>query len=277
MATVLIIDVKVEAGAALRAALEARGFQVEVLPGPEKAKAAARRADAIILAAHVGDLASILPATARLRGRWPVPLVLVTTFERTGWDEVAGAREAFDVDALLGLPVDAQAAVNRIEGLLQSRAQAGSRRQGIDMKTILDQAIANEEAAEAFYLRAARAVATRESKDALDQLAKDERGHKQLLLDFRTGRRPLPAAPDAPTHLVDSLGAPDVTADLNPADAFLVAARKEKLAVKFYEDWAKLYPPGPERELLAKLAGMERQHQTRVEGMFANAAFPEAW
>ena len=40
-------------------------------------------------------------------------------------------------------------------------------------------------------------------------------------------------------------------------DAFLLAARKEKLAADFYDDWAGLYPPGPERELLRSLAKTE--------------------
>jgi rubrerythrin len=275
MNTVLIIDVGNVAGKALSAALVARGFRVEMSPGPDKAKTAARKADAIILAAPLGELASALPAAAKLRGGRPVPLVLATAFERTGWDEVFGAKEAFDVDALLVLPVDAEAAVDRIEGLLRSRAS--SRRASVDMNMILEQAIANEEASEAFYCRASGAVASKEAKDVLDALAADERGHKKLLLDFRSGRRPLPSSPDAPAQLADSLGVPDIAADLAPADAFLVAARKEKLAARFYEDWAKLYPPGPERELLAKLADMERAHQVRVEGIFTNAAFPESW
>ena len=64
---------------------------------------------------------------------------------------------------------------------------------------------------------------------------------------------------------------------MSPADAFLLAANKEKLAVEMYENWAKLYPEGAERELLLQLAEVERAHKAKVEAMFTNAAFPEAW
>ena len=77
--------------------------------------------------------------------------------------------------------------------------------------------------------------------------------------------------------LVEKFGSPAFSPDLSPADTFLLAARKEKLAVEFYENWAALYPEGAERELLLGLAEVERRHKAKVEAMFTNAAFPEAW
>ena len=38
-----------------------------------------------------------------------------------------------------------------------------------------------------------------------------------------------------------------------------------------------LYPPGAERDLLMRLAEVERRHKTRVEEMFSQAAFPESF
>ena len=76
---------------------------------------------------------------------------------------------------------------------------------------------------------------------------------------------------------MEAFGAPQFGAELSPADAFLLAANKERLAVEFYENWAKLYPEGEERRLLLHLADVERGHKVRVEAMFANAAFPESW
>ena len=38
-----------------------------------------------------------------------------------------------------------------------------------------------------------------------------------------------------------------------------------------------MYPEGPERELLKRLAEVERRHKAWVEGMFTNASFPERW
>jgi rubrerythrin len=145
------------------------------------------------------------------------------------------------------------------------------------MSAILDRAVANEEAAAAFYRQAAESVSDPRTKEALEGLMRDEVEHKQLIEEFKTGARPLPEGVTSAGSLVEAFGTPDFSTDLSPADAFLLAARKEKLAVEFYESWAKLYPAGEERDLLLGLAEIERRHKARVEAMFSNAAFPEAW
>lgn len=146
-----------------------------------------------------------------------------------------------------------------------------------EMGAILARAIANEESAAAFYRRAAERVSDAVTREALEGLMRDELEHRRLIEEFRSGARPLPDGRVSVTALVESLGAPDFTPDLSPAEAFLLAARKEKLAVEFYENWAKLYAGGPERELLLRLADIERRHKERVESLYANAAYPEAW
>jgi rubrerythrin len=278
MPTILIIDVTTTGAAAdLAKALEAEKLHVQTLADPAKAKAAAAAADAIVLAASTGDLAAALPRTTALRESRRTPILLATDLSTSHWDETFGMPEALDVDALLGLPIDTAAMVQRIESILEARASVGPQVPAPEMKAILERAIANEEAAEAFYRRAAAAVRDPETKEILGRLAVEEMEHRGLLVEFRRGSRPLPPSPSVPPSLVDSLGCPNFTPDLKPPDAFLLAACKERLAVRFYEDWAKLYPPGPERDLLDELAGVERRHQQYVEGMFANASFPESW
>jgi rubrerythrin len=278
MPMILIIDVTTTGAAAgLAKALVAKGLQVQTLSDPAKAKAPAAAADAIVLAASTGKLATALPATTALRGSRRTPILLATDLSTSHWDETFGMPEALDVDALLGLPIDTAAMVQRIEGILEARASAGPHAPAPGMKAIIERAIANEEAAEAFYRRAAASMRDPETKEILSRLAEEEKEHRDLLLEFRRGSRPLPASPSVPPSLVDSLGCPNFTPDLKPPDAFLLAACKERLAVRFYEDWARLYPAGPERDLLDELAGVERRHQERVEGMFSNASFPESW
>ena len=147
----------------------------------------------------------------------------------------------------------------------------------VEMTTIVARAIANEESSAAFYRQAAGRVSDLVTREALEGLMRDEIDHKRILEEFRSGARPLPAGNTSGGSLVESLGSPDFTTEMSPADAFLLAARKEKLAVEFYENWAKLYADGPERELLLKLAEVERRHKAKVEDLFTNAAFPEAW
>lgn len=111
----------------------------------------------------------------------------------------------------------------------------------------------------------------------LQALAEAEGEHRRLLEGFREGRRPLPEGSAQVGSLMESSGAPPFSATMSPADAFLLAANKERRAVQRYDGWASLYQVGPERELLLRLAEMERQHLARVEAMLSNAAFPEAW
>lgn len=148
---------------------------------------------------------------------------------------------------------------------------------GPDMLSIIERAIANEDSAAAFYRRAAASVSDPVTRDALEGLMRDEADHKKLLEEFKAGARALPRGQTSGGSLLESLGAPDFTADMSPTDAFLLAARKEKMAVEFYEKWAALYPGGPERDLLLGLAEIERRHKILVESMYANAAYPEAW
>jgi rubrerythrin len=277
MPKILIIDPTGHTTAALAQALEVAMFQVQTLADPAQARTAAADADAIVLAADTGELASALPQTIALRGDRKTPVLLATDLDTAQWDDTFGVPEAFDVDALFGLPLDTDALVRRIEMILEARLSVSPHAPLPGMEAILERAIANEEAAEAFYRKAAAAVRDRETREALEQLADEEKDHKRLLVEFQSGGRPLPASPTVPPSLVDTLGCPNFTAELKPPDAFLLAACKERLAVRFYEDWARLYPPGDERDLLEGLAAVERRHQEHVEGMFTNASFPESW
>jgi rubrerythrin len=278
MPKILLIDLTANRAAAdLAQALTTQNFHVQSLSDLAAAKSAASSSDAIILATSAANLATSLPAAIALRTNRRTPILLATDLNTSHWDETFGLPEALDVDALLGLPIDTAAMIQRINGLLEARAAVAPQTLVPGMKSILDRAIANEQEAASFYLRAAAAVRDPQTKEALRRLAEDEKGHQNLLLEFSRGRHPLPPTPTVPPSLVDALGCPNFTPELTPPDAFLLAACKERLSVRFYEDWAQLYPAGPERELLDELSGVERRHQEYVEGLFSNASFPESW
>jgi rubrerythrin len=264
MSTVRIIDTVGDSQEALTQAFKTAGFTV--------ARQDAAQADAVVLAT---DAAGIGAALERARAA-DVPVILVADLDRSGWDRTFGSAEGLGVDALFDSPVDAAALVARLQGILAAREEV-RRPDAARMGAILDRAIAGEEASEAFYLQAAGSVTDAATRDALEGLARDERGHKRLIEEFRSGARPLPRGAASGGSLVETFGTPAFSEDMTPADAFLLAARKEALAVELYENWARLYPEGPERDLLLRLAGVERGHKARVEAMFSNAAFPERW
>jgi rubrerythrin len=177
----------------------------------------------------------------------------------------------------MDIPVNPRALVARLQGILAAREDARQLMASSSMQVILDRAIANEEASTAFYRQAAERVSSPEARDALEMLAKDEQEHRRALEDFRDGRRPLPSGSPVTGALAETFGTPQFSVDMQPADAFLLAANKERLSARMYENWAALYEGGPERDLLLRLADMERQHLAHVEAMFSNAAFPEVW
>lgn len=275
MARILVVDMLRDEREALRRALGAAGW--EVLLADDAAACRTTPADAIVLATDAAGLARAQPHLEAVREASRTPVVLILDLDRSGWDRTWSSPESLDVDAIFDRPFDAQALVDRLAGILAAREDVRKLAAAPEMSSIIDRAIINEEAAAAFYRRAAERISQAETREVLESLMRDEEGHKRLLEEFRSGARPLPKAAAPPATLVEAFGAPPFAAEMSPADAFLLAANKERLAVEFYENWAKLYPEGDERQLLLSLALVERGHKARVEALFANAAFPESW
>jgi rubrerythrin len=274
MARVLLIDTVGGRLTELEQSLAATGWAVTVAREPKEARTTP--ADAIVLSTDAAGLGQALEDVQAARRDSGTPVVMVTDLDRSGWDRTFGSAEALNVDALFDTPVDPHALVKRLEGILAART-AVRQPDASKMSAIVDQAVADEEAAAAFYRQAAGRVSDPTTREALEGLMRDEQEHKRLIEEFKSGAHPLPDAVSAAGSLVESFGAPEFSADMSPADAFLLAAQKEKLAVELYENWARLYPEGPQRELLLRLADIERGHKARVEAMFSNAAFPESW
>jgi rubrerythrin len=275
MGKILVVDTVGDQREAIEGALAEAGWEVVTLQDPGECCQVA--ADAVVVAADAAGLARVQQEMARFRESSDAPVILVIDLDRSGWDRTFGAAGGLNVDAVLDKPLSPQALLSRLEGLLSAREEIRQLAMQPDMAAILDRAIANEEESEAFYRQAAGQVSSPETRDALQALAEEEGEHRRLLGEFREGRRPLPEGSPQVGSLVESFGAPPFSATMSPADAFLLAANKERLAVQRYDGWAALYQEGSERELLRRLAEMERQHLARVEAMFSNAAFPEAW
>jgi rubrerythrin len=274
MAKILLLDTVGDSRAAIEKALREAGWEVKVLR--DSTGLGSVDTDAVVLAADAAGLAAIDRAREDLR-RCHTPVVLVADLDRSGWDRMFSSAEGLGVEALFDKPVDGETLVRRLKGIFAARARARKTAADPQMTSLFDHAIANEEAAEAFYRVAAERVTNPETRDAIEMLMRDEHEHKRLLEEFRSGARPMPADVPESGSVVEAFGTPDFTPHMTPADAFLLAANKERLAVVMYENWARLYPEGPERDLLRRLADVERGHKARVEAMFSNAEFPEEW
>ncbi len=278
MSKIGIIDATGKNYPLLKDILEKAGYEVAL---QEALSCCDISLEAIILVADAAGLAQAFAHVAAFRERQQTPVILIAELDRSGWDRTFSASEGLSVDALLEMPVRPEALIQRLHALSKARQAVQKAMASPQIDYILQRAIANEQAAAEFYTRAAALVTAPETKEILHTLAQQEKTHEKLLEEFRTGKRPLPDSqltPESSSAIIEAtLSLPDFSPEMQPLDAFLLAAKKEKLSAAAYENWARLYPEGPERQLLFQLAQMEREHQQFVEAMLVNASFPEAW
>jgi rubrerythrin len=275
MAKILVVDMLGDVHASIEGPLTKAGWEVAVTDDVLACRTAT--ADAIVLATDTAGLARAQTHVDAAREKSGTPVILIVNLDRSGWDRTLGSPESLNVDALFDKPVDAQALVHRLAGIMAAREEVLTSGAAPEMSSILERAIANEEAAAAFYRRAAQRVANADTRQALESMMRDEEEHKRIIEEFRDGARALPQGTTQTATLVEAFGTPQFGTGISAPDAFLVAANKERLAMEFYANWAGLYPEGEERQLLLHLSEVERGHKARVEAMFTNAAFPESW
>lgn len=267
METIWILDPARVQSIRLSPALEKAGWAVQTA---DNVSDISEDAAAVIVVASVENVQRI----RRRSGLKGAPIIILASLDRSGWDRTFHDETALEADALLDLDAAPKAVVKRLQGILEAR-QRSSSVSAAGFEDIVRRAVDNEIAAENFYRKVAAVSRNATTRGILETLAREEAEHKRFLEEFLEGKRAFPTRPVSPTYIMEKFGTPEFSPDMSPADAFLLAARKEKLAIEFYESWAELYPEGPERNLLEGLADIERGHKNHVEELFVNASFPE--
>lgn len=144
------------------------------------------------------------------------------------------------------------------------------------LQSVIDLAIQREEEAYNFYMNLSNIVEDKAAKDTLKYLADEEAGHKAFLVKCKEQMScDVVLRPEMPVdyRVADHLKLPDIKKDMNSEEVFLVAANREINAHNFYKGLAGLYPEGPEKELLLRMAGEEMKHKEKMEYLYANTAF----
>ncbi len=148
----------------------------------------------------------------------------------------------------------------------------------LDITGILKAAILREEEAFQFYTLVSERVEGRAVKEIFDQLAQDELGHKTFLQaclrDPQIAAR-LPVPTDY--KVAEATSEPTLSLDMKPADALAVAMKKEQRAAEFYQELASAASDATFRSMFENLARMELGHKTRIENMFVDIGYPEAF
>jgi rubrerythrin len=147
-----------------------------------------------------------------------------------------------------------------------------------EYRNILSHAIQGEIEACTYYRAIADKAQDKGLRDLFSDLAGDEEKHKLTLEGF------LLKAPEelqfSQTHdykVVDALPTPPLTPDLRPLDGLVIAIKKEFEAMQMYTQLADSSTDMEQKNIFVQLASMEREHKSRLEDIYTNRAFPEAW
>lgn len=147
-----------------------------------------------------------------------------------------------------------------------------------EAKKIISLAIDREVEAYTFYKSVADRVKDKVLKDLFAELAGEEKKHREFLQGFLAkdvSKIKFTAGHDY--KVGDALPTPPLTTDLKPLDGLVIAIRKELEAMQMYTQFANAAADNETQMLFTQLANMERGHKARLEDIYTNMAFPEAW
>ena len=146
------------------------------------------------------------------------------------------------------------------------------------LREILQKAIGKEIESQRLYHDLSQIAEEPSVKDAFEELSRQEGEHQRLLARYLCGE----LSEGAPDHgetigykIAEKLEQPEVTADMELKEVFLLAANREKFSHDFYLVLAGVHPEGEVKRLLKALATEELRHKQRVEFLYSEVAFPQ--
>ena len=147
-----------------------------------------------------------------------------------------------------------------------------------EYRNIISEAINNEVEAYTFYQTVSEKVTDANLKALFGELAGEEKGHREYLQKLLS--RDITSLGFSTTKdykVGDSIPTPPLTPDMKPVDGLVVAIKKELAAMQMYTQLANASDDAEVKKLFTELATMERGHKTRLEDIYVNTAFTEAW
>ena len=147
-----------------------------------------------------------------------------------------------------------------------------------DFQKIITNAIDSEVESYAFYKSIADRVKDASLKTLFLDLAEEEKGHREYLqgLLLRDAKQMhFVAARDY--KITDSLEEPTLSVDMKPLDGLVLAVKKELQAAQMYTQLAAASADAEQQMVFVQLANMEKGHKARLEDIYTNMAYPEAW
>ena len=147
-----------------------------------------------------------------------------------------------------------------------------------EYRKIIQNAIAKEVESYVFYRSVEEKVRDGALKSTFRELAGEETKHREFL-------EGLLVKPMKELHFDESrdykvsktIERPEVTIDLKPIDGLKLAIKKEEDAMELYKGLSAAAKDPDMKRMFDSLAKMETSHKARLEDIYTNQAFPEAW
>jgi rubrerythrin len=146
-------------------------------------------------------------------------------------------------------------------------------------KEILKMAVGNEVEAYEFYRDAAAKMKDPAMKKTFQELADEESGHKVLLEGYLSNEmKDMKFSEEKDYKVAETVEAPQaLSTDMAFKDAIALAMKKEQEAMEMYRLFADASEEAKQKETFLELAKMEKGHKVRLEGIYTDIAFIEAW
>ncbi len=141
---------------------------------------------------------------------------------------------------------------------------------------ILDFAIKNEEMAHDFYMEMASKSETPHVKKAFEEMAGEEKGHKQFLLQVKTGKRLFDSDSKIPDlKIADYIVEVSPHSDMTYQEILTIVMKQEKAAFKLYSKLAEHTSDPQLRKTFQNLAKEEAAHKLKFETEYEDVVMQE--
>lgn len=143
-------------------------------------------------------------------------------------------------------------------------------------EALLDIAIEREKEANTFYRDVADLMKDQTIKNIFMNLAKDEEAHYNFLTEYRNiPQMSLNFKEKEDFKITEDLDLPKLSIHMKPADAILLAIKKEQEAVDFYTELSNQSNDSIVKQACLELAKMETNHKIWLEDIYSDFAFIE--
>ena len=146
-----------------------------------------------------------------------------------------------------------------------------------DYKKVITMAVENEIEAYDFYKAAGEKVKDANLKTIFNDLAEEEKKHRDFLQGLLTQAKPMKFDEGKDYKISESVDKPKLSISMSPADAIGLAMKNEEEAMQMYSELAKASADKEQKEMFDSLARMEQGHKVKLEGLYADMAYPEVW